>query len=191
MQVSFAGACLALALILGALPACGDGASQTTHDTTAGDVTPDADAAAPGDTATTDADGATSGDTAVAEVDGATTDAVAHCSYLDDRMLVKCHGVWTAVLYWSDWGDPSCPTWWQIGPDRFETTADLAAGFSCEVECVLHATIAVDFIDCDGHRNGYEVYEGADGCEVAYGTSGGVFTDLCLWSAQTCHCEER
>ena len=188
-------AALALALLLSALTACGDGAAGTANDTVAPDTggadTLDADGAEPTDTTDTTDAAEVDADAATIDADAVATDAIAHCSYLDDRMLVKCHGVWTSVLFWSDWGDPSCPTWWQIGPDRFETTADLAADFSCEVDCVLRATTAVDFVDCDGHRNGYEVYEGPEGCEVAYGTSGGIFTDLCLWPAQTCYCEQR
>jgi len=178
--------------------ACGEDPTTATADTVA-DTAQSADTATSTD-ATEDADvdaqdvadGADDdvSDT-VAEDAAPTGDATPGCDYLDDRKVAKCHGVWVTVLYWSDWGDASCPTWWQLGTDTVATLDELETELECDVDCVLTAKNAFSFIDCDGHRNGWESYAGADGCGEAYGTADGIYTDLCAWPAYTCHCEEE
>lgn len=178
------------------LAACGDSTSgsvdaTTLIDTASADTAAVDDVPTDDDVAVADADDAGPDDADASADDGsADADDASSCQYLDDRKLVKCHQVWTAVLYWSDWGDPECPTRWQLGTDSVDTVEALASRFQCDVDCILSASIAVDFIDCDGHRNGYEQYAGPDGCEVAFGTSNGIYTDLCQWPSYTCYCEQ-
>jgi len=197
-------AALAGALALLALaPACGDDDARSAAPDTAlaadarvSDVTDVTDDDADPQGADTVAPPDVDDDASPSDADATATDADASdasaCTFFDEPRLVFCHGLWTRVSVWSDGGDPTCGAYWTFGPDRYETLEALAAGVGCDGTCVLAATVAVDFIDCDGHRNGYEVYEAADDCGgPAYGTADGVYTDLCLWPLRSCSCEDR
>ncbi len=185
---------LPLMLLLTLSLACGASDSNTLPtDIAAPAETDAADTAEAMDSATTDS---VVTDTILADAtvaDAADTAAVdtSHCNPLDDPQAIKCDGIWRQVRFWSDWGNASCPTWWTHGTDSYGTIEALAADLACDAGCVFVAYQAVTVLDCDGHRTGYEVYRGPDGCgDPVFGTPIGLLEDLCDWPALACNCEE-
>lgn len=179
-------ASFAVLTALSPLAACGDDTRAPTADTVnTVDTAPLADGEP--------VDAFDAGDVNAIDNDGDALDAAdAGCTLFDEPRLLLCHGVWTRVSLWSDWGNASCATHWTFGPDTYASVEALAAAVGCDATCVLRATMAVDFVDCDGHRNGFETYESDSACGgPVYGTASGVYTDLCLWPLYACHCEEE
>lgn len=128
-----------------------------------------------------------------AEPDGQ-PDVVAACdATFEVPVILLCGDVYTLFLYWSDWADETCPTWYTpTGPDpvAYATLEALADAEGCDAECLYVATTAVDFVNCNGNKSGYEVYEAGDACPgPVHGTPDGIYESLCDWGAYDCYCE--
>jgi|GEM_PF-2000003 len=162
------------------------------------DAATDADATVEPD-AVVDADAAADAEPDAEEDAAADTasdsgDASGACdSTFDIPVIFSCNGSYEVFSYWSDWADESCPTWYTpTNGDTvvYNTVEELVAAEGCDGNCLYNATIVVDFISCDGPKQGYEVYEAATkSCtQPLYSTADGVFEDLCNWSAYSCYC---
>lgn len=109
------------------------------------------------------------------------------CQWFTDPVLVKCGDTIVKAQLKHDLENTECPQSWTLNGVTYDGFAALVAATGCD-DCEYHATIAVDFITCQGPKSGYDVYE-APGCPNLYDTPAGPFVDLCDWPAQACYCD--
>lgn len=110
----------------------------------------------------------------------------------EDTMILSCGETYRTVRYWSDWGNPACPTWWTSSTSpgvEFPTAEAVAADLGCDATCVYIAVVAASLLNCDGNKTGYDFYESKPCAKGVYATSDGVFEDLCDWPAYACNCD--
>lgn len=160
--------------------------ASATEPADASDATQAGDVPSPNDTSSpTDADDA--GD---ADPDSGDTSS---CMYFEEPRLLMCEGELTQALFWQDFGDAGCASYYSLGEAEYPTLEALVAAQGCDGSCEYIATISVDVLGCvNGRRTGFDVYHASgEGClEAVYNTPDGPLADICDWPERACYCDD-
>lgn len=142
------------------------------------DAAEDADAVEDAD-ASEDADTGAEIDSGGDVIPDVSDDTGAACSYLDLGIwIVECEGGYRYLREWTEFGGAppeSCPTYYTLGPDRFDDAESALASGGCDPDCLAAATTSVSYLRC-GRRSGYIIYRSdSPECPELYEFAEGIY----------------